>query len=230
MIHLTFFVGELTGTVTGIFVNNRRRLHFTISGFRCLIEEEIDESTLESRAFSRINRETCSGNFYTQIKINQPIFLGKLPMWKRILGQRFFRTTHFFNNIVIGILAFGNFLIRNVWNCEQNAFHFVSSSTHYAVQLLWLFFFSSYFCLCSLRFLTFSLTHQRTNLFGFCIHSLEKSIKFTLSLTTQIILTKHRINSLTCPGKMLFLQTFYHTFFIIGDLFYCKHSLCCFIF
>lgn len=95
MIHLTLFVGQLACSVTGSAIDHCRRHYFRIARFACLVQEEVDERTLELCAFSFIYRKARTRDFNTQVKVYQVVFLGQFPVWKRIFGKLGFHTAHF---------------------------------------------------------------------------------------------------------------------------------------
>ena len=79
-IHLPFLVGELAGAVTGSFIDNIRGLYFKITGIGSPVEEELDESALEFRTLADVHRETRSGDLYTEIKVDEVVLPGKIPV------------------------------------------------------------------------------------------------------------------------------------------------------
>ena len=114
MIHLSFFIRQLSCSETGIFIDKDGRLYFFITGFDCFIEEKINECTLESCTFSLVNRKTCAGKFYTQFKIDDIILCSKLPMWKCICRQFRNFTFFFYVFIIFGSPTLGNFFRRQI--------------------------------------------------------------------------------------------------------------------
>ncbi len=82
VVHLTFLVGQLAGTVAGSGVHHGGGHQFGIAGFPCLIEEEIDKSALQTGALADVYRKTGTGDFHTEVEVYQIVFFGKLPVGK----------------------------------------------------------------------------------------------------------------------------------------------------
>src|SRR5690606_15241963 len=81
-IHLPFLVGQLAGTIPGCFIHHNGRLDLFVTILFRLIEEEVDQCTLEFSSFAFVNGEARAGDFDTQIEIDDVVFLYQLPMWK----------------------------------------------------------------------------------------------------------------------------------------------------
>ncbi len=60
-----FLVGKLTCAVARSLVNDIGRLDFGITRFRCLIEEELNQCTLQLGSLAYIDRESGTGDFNT---------------------------------------------------------------------------------------------------------------------------------------------------------------------
>ena len=80
MIHLSFFIRQLTSPKTRIFINHKWWHHFQVAGFFSFIEKEADKSPLQFCTFSLVNRKSCSCKFNAQIKINNIIFPNQIPV------------------------------------------------------------------------------------------------------------------------------------------------------
>ena len=166
MIHLTLFVGQLACSVTGSGIDHCRRHYFRIARFACLVQEEVDERTLELCAFSFIYRKARTRDFNTQVKVYQIVFLGQFPVWKRIFGKFGFHAAHFFNHIVVGAYTFGYAVVRNIGNCIEQVLQVGCSLVHFFLQCLVGFFQFGYTVFGSLCLVFLALFHQHSDRFG----------------------------------------------------------------
>ena len=114
MIHLSLLIRKLPRTITGSRVHHRRRHDLQVTGVTSLIQEEVDQRTLQTSALSFIDRETCSRDLNTQIEINQIIFLRQFPVRKSVLRKFRFHTSHFLYHIVLGGDTLGHLIVRYV--------------------------------------------------------------------------------------------------------------------
>ena len=80
MIHLSLLVRQLACSKSGSLVDNQWRLNLEITGLAGLVEEELDKGTLQTCALAHIDRETCSRDLHAQVKVDEVVFLGQVPM------------------------------------------------------------------------------------------------------------------------------------------------------
>ena len=133
MIHLTFFIRKLSCSISGSCIYYCRRHDFHIARLTCFVQEEIDESTLQLCTFTFINREASSGDFYTEIEIDEVIFFCQFPMRKSIFGKLSLHTAYFFHYIIFGSYTFGNFIIGHIRNRIQQILKFCCSICHSSI-------------------------------------------------------------------------------------------------
>ena len=96
MIHLSFLIRKLTCSISTGFVNYNWGLNFTIAGCMCLVEEKINQCTLDLCAFPFVNRKSRAADFNAEIEIYDVIFLNQLPMWQ-CPGMQCWNSTIFVN-------------------------------------------------------------------------------------------------------------------------------------
>ena len=70
VIHLAFFVRQLTSSVSTGCIHYRWRHDFLVTSSSSLVKEKVDQSTLQAGTLSAIDRETSSCDFHAQIEIN----------------------------------------------------------------------------------------------------------------------------------------------------------------
>src|SRR5690606_8104459 len=80
IVHLAFLIRKLTSSKALSFIDYNRRLNFLITCFLSFIQKEINQSALKLGSLAFVNRKTSSGNFCTQLKINNIVFRSKFPM------------------------------------------------------------------------------------------------------------------------------------------------------
>ena len=165
MVHLSFFIRKLSGSIAGSSVYNCWRHDFGISGFTCFIQEKVNQCALQLSSFAFVNRKTCTGYFYTQIKVNQVVFLSQFPMGECICGKLSFHTSHFLNYIVLGTNTFGHTVVGNIGNGIQQIQHVVGSLVHVGLQCFIALLYLGYTGFCNFSFFLFAFFHQLTDRF-----------------------------------------------------------------
>ena len=165
MIHLSLLIRKLSRTITGSRVHHRRRHDLQVTGITSLIQEEVDQRTLQTSALSFIDRETCSRDLNTQIEINQIIFLRQFPVRKSVLRKFRFHTSHFLNYIVLGTNTFGHTVVGNIGNGIQQIQHVVGSLVHVGLQCFIALLYLGYTGFCNFSFFLFAFFHQLTDRF-----------------------------------------------------------------
>ena len=165
MVHLSFLIRKLTGTEAGSGIYHGRRHDFHITGFACLIQEEVYQSTLQLSALSFINRKTGTCNLHTQVEVYQIIFFSQFPMRQCVLRQFCFHTTHFFYHIVLSGNAFGHFIVRHIRNCIKQVLHLFRSLVHFSLNALAQFLDFGNTLFSSFGFFFFAFFHQATDCF-----------------------------------------------------------------
>src|SRR5665647_2755780 len=80
IIHLSLFVRQLSGAKAGIFIYHYRRFDLAIACFAGFIEEEVNQCSLQPGSFAFIDRESCSCDLYSQVKVNDIIFFYQVPV------------------------------------------------------------------------------------------------------------------------------------------------------
>ena len=133
MIHLSFFVRKLSCAIAGSSVNYCRWHDFSISGFACFVQEEVDKSALKLCAFTFIYGETCTCDSYTQVEVYLIIFLSQFPVGECIFRKFSFHTSHFFHYVIFSAYTFGYTVVRNVGDGIKYILHICCSLCHSGV-------------------------------------------------------------------------------------------------
>ena len=223
MIHLTFLVGQLTGAVSRCFVDNSRGHDLKIAGFAGFVEEEVDECALQTCAQSFINGETCAGNLDAEIKINEIILFGQLPVRQRIDGKRRFLSAGFHNDVVFCAKTLGNEFVGHVGNrVEELCALFLGSFFEF-------FEFGAAcleFCHASLgRFGLFLLAgfHESTDILGQSLLFREHGVEFCLRALAFAVSSEHCVDRRAGFCEFFLFQAANHGLFIFIDLFNRQH-------
>ena len=136
MVHLALLIRQLTRAVTGCLVDNVRRLYLKITGFAGLIEEESLQSALEAGHLTHIDREAGARDLHSHIEVYKAELLEQIPMAQRVLTKIWHRTTFLDDDVVVGILTFGNKIVGDVWYLQQLVGHVGLSLVHDLLQSL----------------------------------------------------------------------------------------------
>ena len=80
VVHLTFFVGQLTGAIGRGFIHEKGRNHFGVARFSVLVQKPLDQGTLQTRALASVYGKSSAGNFNTSFKINETIYFSEVPV------------------------------------------------------------------------------------------------------------------------------------------------------
>lgn len=123
-VHLCFFVGELSGAVTGCFVDYVRRFDFEVSGFVGAVEEELYESALEASAFAEVYGESGAGDFDAEVEVYDVILFGEFPVGECVFGEVGHRSAGFFDDVVGCGSSFGYHVAGDVGDVEQDVADF----------------------------------------------------------------------------------------------------------
>ena len=169
MIHLTLLVGQLTRTVAGSRIDHRRRHHLQITGCPGLIQEEIDQGTLQAGTHSFVNRETGTCNLDSQIEVNQIILLGQFPVGQSILGQFCLHATHPLYHIIFCANTLRHLIIRDIRNGVQYVLQILGCLIHGSLQRLVGLFDLGNPLLGHFRLSLLALLHQTTDRLRKCI-------------------------------------------------------------
>ena len=178
MIHLTFLVGKLTCAITRSGIHNGWRHDFLVAGLLCLVEEEVNQSTLQSCTLASIDRETCSRNLDTKVEVDEIVLLSQFPMRKlsclynricipvanSIFAKNTFLEIGLHDPVVFGTSSFGHLVIWNVGNLAEKTSQFLLGSLLLVLQFLACFLEGGNLCLDLFCFFSLALLHEHANL------------------------------------------------------------------
>ena len=112
------------------------------------VEEIIDKGTLKASATTLVHGEACSGDFYSQLKVDEVVLLRKIPMGELVVwGELRHGASCFYAYVVFCAIPFGHTLVGHVGDGEKEL-------TNRLFCLL--------FALLSLRALLFEALHLST--------------------------------------------------------------------
>ena len=163
MIHLTFLVGQLACTIARRFIYDIRGLDFFISGLPCFIKKELNQCTLQSRAFATIYRETCAGYLHSEVKVYYIVFFCKIPMRKSVFRQIGHYSASLFDHIVGSRFSFWDHLAWDIRHRQQYFVDFIFGRLQFLVDSLIVLFQRCHFGLYGLGLILFSFFHQSTD-------------------------------------------------------------------
>ena len=119
VVHLTFFVGQLSCAISRSCIYHIRRLNFEITCVAGIVEEKIDQSALQACAFSFVNRKASARDFYTKLKINQIVFFCQIPVRHSAIVKFWNFASFTLNHIVFGVFSGRNRIVWQVGNLHQ---------------------------------------------------------------------------------------------------------------
>ena len=187
MVHLTLLVGQLTGTQTRCLVNHQRGLNLEIASLAGLVEEELDQGTLQACALTHIDGESGTRDLDTQVKVNEVILLGQVPVRQCILGQIGHLATRLFYHVVLGGLALGDTAVGHVGNAQQDFGNLVLGSVEVVVNLLVGGLEAGHLGLDVLGLVAVALLHEGTNLCGHLIEYSGVVVALFLQCTALLV-------------------------------------------
>ena len=76
MVHLSFLVRELTGTIARIFIDHMRYLKLLVTCGGILVQEVGDQGSLQLCSLTLVYRESCSGELHPEFEVDNIIFFG----------------------------------------------------------------------------------------------------------------------------------------------------------
>ena len=239
MIHLSFLVRQLTRAVAGSCIHHRRRHNLGIATLTGLVEEEVDERTLQAGTLSDIDGESSSRNLNTQIEVYQIIFLGQFPVGQGILdtqlgvdvpvAHRIMSVTLLqvrLHHVVVGSLfALRHFVIGNVGNLAKQTSHLILSVVHRLLQLLVSLLHVGHTLLDGIGLCLLALLHQLSNLCSQLLGLSQVLVQLLLGLTTLPVNSQHLVDGFLGILEMFLFQTANHAVCLLCNEFQCKHNI-----
>ena len=230
VVHLSFLVGQLACAVSAVGVNDCGRHNLFIASLACLVQEEVDERSLQLCALAAVNGEAGSADLHAQVKVNQVIFLSQFPVGElvfRFLGNNgpvahrvsflALAKVALYNQILFRAFSFGNKVVGYVGNGTQQAHHFFFCLGLLVFQLLVGLFQGCHLGLDLLGLFLQSLLHQRANLGGHLLGFGQVLVQFCLCLSALLVGLNHFLNGIGGIGEILFFQSFYYAFFFFRN-------------
>ncbi len=235
MIHLTLLIGQLTCAVTRSLVHHRWRHDLRVTALASLVQEEVDQCTLQSGALTDVHRESGTSNLHAQIKVDEVVFLGEFPVGQGIgdtqlgvhipvaygvlCGALLQVALHY--AIILGGLALGHLVVRNVRNLAQQCGHLLLSLGHHLVHLLRFLLQLSHLSLYLLGLFLLTLLHQGTNLTRQLLLFIQTLVELLLGLAALFVYCEHVIDGSLSLGEVLLLQATNHAFGFLINKFEC---------
>ena len=178
MVHLSLLVGQLTSTITAGSIHHRGRHDLLVTGRACLVQEEVDKSTLQTGTKATVNRETCTGNLHTQVKVYQVVFLAQFPVWQHlalcgwvripvahgVLSLHTLFQVGLHHPVVLSTFALGHLVVGDVGYLAEFCCQFLFGILHVGLQGLVGGLYLRYLGLHGLSLVLLALLHQAANL------------------------------------------------------------------
>ena len=150
VVHLTLLVGQLTRAVTAGLVHHCWGHYLLVSSSTSLVEEEVDECSLQAGSPTAIYGESCTSDLHAQVEVDEVIFLGELPVGQGIGDAQFrvyipisncitlraFLEVRLYHAIVFCSSAFRNFLVGDIGYLTEQVCHLILCLSHCLVELL----------------------------------------------------------------------------------------------
>ena len=145
-------------------------------------------------------------------------------MRQGVLGEFSVVAAGFHHDVVFRAASLGHEVVRHVRNGEQELAAFFLGRFHGFFLCFCLFFQAFHFALDAFSLVLFPLLHQCADALGERFHLCVETVNGCLRRLAAVIDFEHALNGFACAFKMFFLQTAYHGFLVIKDLFDCKHA------
>ena len=235
VIHLTFLVGQLACAIARCSVNYRRRHYLRVATLAGFVEEEVNECALQTSTFTDVDGETGTRNLHSEVKVDEVVFLGQLPMGKGIVNTqlgihvpiahsvllRALLQVALHDAVVLGSMAFRHLVIRNVRNLAKQGCEFLLGAIHKFLQVLVLLLEVGYLQLYLFGLVALALLHERTNLSSQLLGLLFGLIEFALCFTALAIYCQYILYRFARTIEVLFLKAANHPFCFLIDEFEC---------
>ena len=122
---------------------------------------------METGTLSFIDRETCTCELYSKVKIDDVELLCELPVRKRIRSELRNLVTHFHHYVVLRALSFRNLVTRYIWKKYKKRFELRVVLLGFSVEFRRLCLEGSDLSLYSLSFFLPAFFHQTADESGF---------------------------------------------------------------
>ena len=237
MVHLTFLVRQLACAIARGSVDNCRRHDFGISALASLIEEEVDESTLQTCTLTDVYGESCTGNLHAQVEVDEVVLLGEFPVGQGIGNTQrridvpvadsvvtiALLQVRLYHVIVFSGSTLGHLVVRNIGNLTKQTSHLVLRQVHRLLQLFVGLLHLRHLCLDSLGLVLLAFLHETANLCSHLLGFSQVLVQLLLSLTTTLVDCQHLVDSLLGAFEMFLLQSANDAFCFLCNEFQCKH-------
>ena len=151
-------------------VDHHGRFDLLVARAGVVVEEVVDQRTLQLGTLSFIDRKTGACDLHTQVEVDQVIFLRQFPVGQRVFRQLRFHSAHLFHLIIIGANTFGHFIIRDIRDCVKQVLHIFSRLIHFCLDRLVSLLDLGNTLLGSLGLLLFTFFHQHADGFRSGVH------------------------------------------------------------
>ena len=120
MVHLPLLVGELSCAVARVLIDHIGGLYLQVTCRTGVVEEEVDEGTLESCTIALVDGEARTGDLHTELEVDEVIALGELPVWSCIRREVGHSSPRLDADVVLGCRALGDDLVGEVRDEEED--------------------------------------------------------------------------------------------------------------
>src|SRR5690606_22349714 len=205
-IHLTLLIRKLTGTVSGGFIYENRRLYFRISLLRGLVKEKVYERALKLCSFSLVNRKAGARKFHTKVEVDDVVLLDQFPRRDSIGGQLRNRPSLVYDNITVrsgtirNILELGSrYLIQESLKAGGRSATRIRNRSHALLEV-------GRPRPASLGFVLSARLHQFTDFASDPVRLRQQLVVFLLGSAPVLVQGKNLVNGLLNIGNPTFLQ------------------------
>ena len=222
VVHLSLLVGQLSRAESRRLVDHHGRFNLLVARAGVVVEEVVDQRTLQAGSLALVNGKSRSGEFYAQVEIDDVVFLGQLPVRQRLGRQRRVVLHEFHHQIVLGRGSFGNDLGGEVGQQYDLGLQGVGRLLHLGRQFYRFFFERRHFGLFRFGFVAFALPHQRADHLGRLVLLRQTVIQLLLDRLAAVVELLDPVDDGTCVHA-LFGQAADGRLLVVPELFECKH-------
>lgn len=225
IVHLSFLVGQLTGTVSGSGVDHRRRHYFRVAGSTGFVKEEVDKRTLQTRSLSDIDGEAGTGNLDAEIEVDKIILLGQFPMRQGVFRQLGVMSAGLDHDIIVSTGAFGHKIVGNIGDGIEQLGALLERLLHGLLEFLGLYLDFRHLVLRGFHLGRRAVFHQAADTFRYHFRFRQQAVQFGLGGLALIVNGEYLFHDRTCTREMFLLQTADHRVLIVRKLFDSQHIL-----
>jgi len=173
---------------------------------------------LQAGTFAFVYGEPRTGNFYTQFKIDEVVFLCQIPVRKRFFSHFRQYAAGAFNDIVFGMHASGHTFVGHVGYLYQQLLKTILRIFQGGFQASVFIFDIRSLLAGGFSLLLFAFLHQQADGFGQLVEFRQGLVQFGLCISAAKVEFQHFVDE-SGIFEAFFGETCQDSFFVVSDKF-----------